>query len=285
MSIGNLLKNYRIQQGKKQKEFIGNVMSQSYYSRVEKDAHRITVDDLISLLHYNNIPLWEFFGQVSQMDNISSNQIKQFSTMMRDAYYSSDKTKLERIKELIDESNLSPKDKDEQKLLVDGWLESMKKNLETPNKELRIKLKEKIFNSPSFNKETIILYCNFMAFYDLNSNILISKNIINQYVLSDDSDIQGIVLSIIANIMAISIEKNKYSHIDFYIDSAHKIKSRPQNFFYKNGVLFFENLINYKRTKQKECLDLCNRAVNTYIDLGVPTYGAKLKEFLQQNLK
>ncbi|WP_236695141.1 XRE family transcriptional regulator [Lactobacillus pasteurii] len=38
MTIGELLKEYRITQGKKQKEFTndGIIVSQSYYSKVEK---------------------------------------------------------------------------------------------------------------------------------------------------------------------------------------------------------------------------------------------------------
>ncbi|MCF1784018.1 XRE family transcriptional regulator [Lactobacillus mulieris] len=36
MQIGSLLKEYRLSQGKRQKEFVGEVVSQSYYSKVEK---------------------------------------------------------------------------------------------------------------------------------------------------------------------------------------------------------------------------------------------------------
>lgn len=55
MTIGQLLKQYRIESLKTQKEWAGNVISQSYYSKVEKDQSRITADDLIALLHFNNV--------------------------------------------------------------------------------------------------------------------------------------------------------------------------------------------------------------------------------------
>ena len=47
MTIGELLKEYRISQGKNQKKFIndGMIVSQSYYSKVEKNANKITVAD------------------------------------------------------------------------------------------------------------------------------------------------------------------------------------------------------------------------------------------------
>lgn len=51
MKISELLRHYRLQQAKTQKEWAGNVVSPSYYSKVEKDIHRITVEDLVELLH------------------------------------------------------------------------------------------------------------------------------------------------------------------------------------------------------------------------------------------
>lgn len=61
MTIGKLLKQYRIEKGLTQKQFAGNTISTSYYSKVEKNEHRITAEDLILLLRSNGISLWSFF--------------------------------------------------------------------------------------------------------------------------------------------------------------------------------------------------------------------------------
>lgn len=50
MKISELLRHYRLQQAKTQKEWAGNVVSPSYYSRAEKDIYRITAEDLVELL-------------------------------------------------------------------------------------------------------------------------------------------------------------------------------------------------------------------------------------------
>ena len=47
MKISELLRHYRLQQAKTQKEWAGNVVSPSYHSKVD----RITVEDLVELLH------------------------------------------------------------------------------------------------------------------------------------------------------------------------------------------------------------------------------------------
>ncbi|QNQ81170.1 helix-turn-helix transcriptional regulator [Lactobacillus sp. PV034] len=113
MTIGELLKEYRIAQAKKQKEFTnkGTIISQSYYSKVEKNAHRITADSLIDLLHYNNIPLWEFFSRLNQNDEIKHQEIQDFNNTLIEAYYENNKQKVIRLRPLVKESNLSEKDK------------------------------------------------------------------------------------------------------------------------------------------------------------------------------
>ena len=146
MTIGELLKEYRIGQGKTQKEFItdGMIVSQSYYSKVEKNANKITVDNLVDLLHYNNIPIWEFFSRLNSNDDLRHQQIKDFNNMMIEAYYENNIDKVRGLKPLVKESNLSNKDKEEELLLVEAWLEAMKDPSEEPDLQLRTKIKEKI---------------------------------------------------------------------------------------------------------------------------------------------
>ena len=91
MTIGQLLKQYRIESLKIQKEWAGNVISPSYYSKVEKDQHRITADDLIALLHFNNVKLWDFFSKLSQEDKIQYNEGLNIDQEINEAYYHNDK--------------------------------------------------------------------------------------------------------------------------------------------------------------------------------------------------
>ena len=52
MTIGDLLKEYRLNMGLTLSEMAAGVLSTSYYAKVEKDQHRITATDLfLSLIH------------------------------------------------------------------------------------------------------------------------------------------------------------------------------------------------------------------------------------------
>lgn len=54
-------------------------------------------------------------------------QISNLHNIMISTYYGQNQQKLNDIKLLIDKTNLSKEDKNEEKLLVDGWIESLKK--------------------------------------------------------------------------------------------------------------------------------------------------------------
>ncbi|MBP2058735.1 transcriptional regulator with XRE-family HTH domain [Lactobacillus colini] len=286
MTIGELLREYRISQGKKQKDFTNNgaIISQSYYSKVEKNSHRITAISLIELLHYNNIPLWNFFSRLNQSDDVQHQQMENLHNIMISAYYSHDYKKLNNIRQLINETNLSKENKEEEQLLVDGWIESLKKNPKLFDMDLRNKIKDKIFSNPSFDKNTITLYCNFMIFYDFDSNKIIAKNIIQQYKDSKNIKIQVAILAIICNILAIAIENENYSGISFFMDAADKIPTRPELFFYKNNLFFFENLIRYKDLKEKKYLINCKKSIETLINLNMEEYGRKINNFLMNHI-
>lgn len=284
MTIGELLKEYRISQAKKQKDFTNNgiIVSQSYYSKVEKNIHRITADSLIKLLHYNNIPLWEFLSRLNHQDEIIHQEIKDFNNTLIEAYYENNKDKVKTLRPLVKESNLSDKDKEEELLLIEAWLEVMKKTTDKPNKELRHKVKEKIFDIPNLSENKVVLFCNFMPFYDLESNKIIAKKIINQYVSSNDIKMQVALLAIIVNVLATSLGKGKENEKDlaFFISNAQKIKTRPELVFYKVALLFFENIINYKVTQNKKFFAKSEEAVRILMDINMSQYAKTLQNLL-----
>lgn len=64
MTIGENLKFWRLRTGKTQKEWIGDLMSESFYSKVERDVHSIDADLLIKLLERNQLDIATFLKNV-----------------------------------------------------------------------------------------------------------------------------------------------------------------------------------------------------------------------------
>ena len=126
MTIGELLKEERMEKGLTQKQFADGIVSTSYYSKVEKDEHRITAEDLIAVLEHNNIPLWSFFKELSLKGNFQHEYKINLEAEVMDAYYHSDSKRLEEI--IQDLNNSNEPDKKDDLLIVEGWLESLKED-------------------------------------------------------------------------------------------------------------------------------------------------------------
>ena len=94
MTIGDLLKQYRINQNKTLQEFAGNIIDRSYYGKVERNVHQISAENLINLLRYNQIDATEF---IETLDQNYQSQIQIQREIMEEAYYHVDKDKLKKL--------------------------------------------------------------------------------------------------------------------------------------------------------------------------------------------
>lgn len=61
VDIGNQLKNTRVFLGLTQEEFCAGIVTESFYSRVENNKSRISMDALLKILNYHHVSLYNFF--------------------------------------------------------------------------------------------------------------------------------------------------------------------------------------------------------------------------------
>lgn len=283
MTIGELLKEYRIEQQKSQSNFAGQAVSQSFYSKVEKNLSQISAQDLFNLLQQNDISVQDFWGKLEQTNNNYHGQVMEIDNLMIKAYYQNNLAEMKKIKILVNQSQLPSKEKEEKKLLVVGFVEIMK-NSKKVDKQLRSKIKEKIFNIPNFNQNKLMLYCDFMRFYDLDDNELISKNILRQYINTADINIQELLLAIIGNLLIFSIEKNRLAETDYFLKMAGQISTRPELLFYKADLYFLANLISFKKSKDKSAIENCRMIIKLFVSVGLKEYSKELSKFLDKQL-
>ncbi|MCS8611033.1 Rgg/GadR/MutR family transcriptional regulator [Lactobacillus helveticus] len=279
MMIGSLLKEYRLKQNKSQRKFIGSIVTQSYYSKVEKNISQITADNLIGLLQYNNISVQEFFNSFSQKSDNSYRQTKELENMMIEAYYTNNIEQMHNIKKIIQESTLSEYDKNYQTLMTNGLLALMNPKLNS--EKLTSTIKNKIFDSPSYTQDKLMLYCDFMQFYSLSDNEIITRNILKQYQSTNDSNIQELILAIVCNILIFSIENDKFENVSYFLNKIQNIKTTPQLLFYKIDIEFFKNIIKIKNSNDAKKINKCKNIIKTLQDAGMKEYSNELKKFIK----
>ncbi|QYN55675.1 Rgg/GadR/MutR family transcriptional regulator [Lactobacillus panisapium] len=281
MTTGELLKDYRISQRKTQKQWAGDVISASFYAKVEKNLSRISADDLIELLHFNQIPLIDFFSKLRPKDKLIHQQELEIDRLINEAYYQNSKKELQQIRDVVAESKLP--NKSDELLLIDAYIAVISKDPTMLGKEAINKIKEKVFNISNFDEDGLILYCNFMSFYDLNSNLLLSKKIIKQCIGSSSVKIQGKILAIIINMLIFCIRNKHFEEADVFVNYADQIKTTPDVFFYKMLVPAFYNIVKYHNAHNKKYLDETEIIIKSIKLAGMPDYSKELEELLIAN--
>lgn len=94
MTIGEALLNLRKQLGLTQTEMAANVVSTSFYSKVERNIHDIGTNDLLQILNKHQINASYFFENLNDKENISEDIMNRISV----AFEQKSRDKLLKIK-------------------------------------------------------------------------------------------------------------------------------------------------------------------------------------------
>ena len=98
MTIGEALLNLRKQLGLTQTEMAANVVSTSFYSKVESNIHDIGTNDLLQILNKHQINATYFFENLNDKENISEDIMNRISV----AFEQKSRDKLLKIKQEVD---------------------------------------------------------------------------------------------------------------------------------------------------------------------------------------
>ena len=284
MTIGELLKEYRKNQHKNQKEFTAGIVSQSYYSKVEKNIHRITADDLLQLLDQNSISIKDFFEKL-KIDSYQEqlDKINQFFKELTQASYSDNAVnQFKKLRRKAENLDINSDLKDEALLITDGFIESYKDDPKTFDKELRKRLKEKIFLLPEYDIYKLTLYSNFSDLYDFESNKQIVNQIIKVITKKPVERQDEILFVIILNVVKQGIEENKYNEIYEFVDVATKIQVTPDLFLYRELLTFYEEIVGYYDDKREEHLRRCRLIIESFKLSGMEAFAKEVEQFLDE---
>ena len=283
MTIGNLLKEYRIKAGKTQRSWIGKIISPSFYSKVEKGLSRISAEDLIELLRRNHVNLASFFDEIDYQAKSNDALEKEIITQITDAYYDCDLKRLKEIKQTIINSALA--NKDELLLRVDSVLAIIEHTVEKLSAKEKNELKSKFFNAENFDRDTITIFLNFMYFYDFDSDLVITKKIFRQFKNSNAEDTQFIVLGILINMIEMCISENKYTDAWELIEMSKQVPTKPITCFSKMLLLILENLLKYHDEPKQVYIDNCQKEVEQLSLIGMTELSKSCQKMIDENIK
>lgn len=282
MNIGEALKKIRIQRDLSQKEMCHNLITTSYYSKVERGVHKISADNLFIILQKNNISTNEFLELVN-LDDIYNDSINTaIANEIEQAYYQFDTNRLEQLKKNL--NTVFNKDDYNYKFynsLITLTLVNIKQDLTLLSVEEKDFFKQKIFSMNNWDSFRLSLYNNMIDFYDLDSNISIINSIVSKPTIIEREPL--LVETIIINFIGFCIENNNDNCAKSFFVIVDSISTKPDNFFNKNMFTFFKNLIYYRESQNDLFLDPIFEAIKIFNFLAMPEYGTNLKLFYEKN--
>ncbi|WP_348535264.1 hypothetical protein [Lactobacillus sp. ESL0731] len=190
--------------------------------------------------------------------------------------------KLEKIKLDIKKSNITNKDR--QIAITEASIALLDNDLSSLNGHTKQFIKNLLLDLSVLDKKYIKLYRNFMLLYDIDQNIIIAHKLIKQFKNNKDIEIKKSLLVVIANILFLCIQNNKYNETDFFVKSAEIIPTSPEVFFYKNCISLLKNMIAYHYQPQNCFLENCHWLIKIIEINGMPEYSNELSKFFNQNI-
>lgn len=289
MTIGELLKKERLTKEKTQKEWVGNIVSTSYYAKVEKNVHRISAEDLLALLDYNNISTEEFFQELKDSQNPLKSQKNIWANTVISATYNNDLLAIKRVMYEIKKSDLPQDNKEKLLLESQGMIESVKMdtipNYQTDQKFIQ-KIKKEIFSIPETNKYKLSLYANFIHLYDYETSTAIIRQILKKFDVKTSSTKEQVAIgTILVNYLSNSIETSHYDKLGYYFDFAQKLPITTDIYLIKCSIASLKNLWKYHFDHNPKYIENCRTIVKTYNLSGLKEVGKSVQELIDMEIK
>lgn len=202
MTIGQALKRERTRLNLTQKEMAGNILSRSYYGKVETDKSEITVDKLIKLLKFHQINVSNFFESLNDTKATSKDIEENLSNQLGDVFYTHDIDAARKLKEKIDQTEVS----DELKIRAVLVIATMTNDFSNIDDATKLKIRQLLFvDNWTNNPWNLRLFGNSMQLFSPRyldiymSQILRRYQNISEFPLKTQERICGICINYLYN--------------------------------------------------------------------------------------
>lgn len=254
--IGEILKKMRISKGLTQSQFAHNIVSESFYSKVERGKNEITVTELLKLLQVNNINRADFWAKV---DDTGDSLQKDLKIQLLNAYSSKDKEQISQLNKQIQKSNYNT-DIKISSLLIDAVVNDKVKDL---SQRERNQIKRRFLEVDYWTKNitTLQLFCNSMVIFNLDELELFMKELEHTYgedLNKYPFNIQRIIASICINYFHNCYIYSRYGKASVGFRIISRLAKVPDLGIYMIVTNFYKSYFNDNKGKCKRILNFLN---------------------------
>ena len=246
--IGSKLKKLRHDLGLTQKEMAADVISVSFYSKVERGFHDIGAEELIQILEKHGVSFQEFFSE-TENGNSNDNKINYLRNQLVKAANEDNDVEIVNITDQL--MQIEPQTSLTESLILQAKVisnthndDSLKKLTRAEKKEIKQILFQKDIDDNGYLR--IVLLSNIMELYTIDEATFLVKSIIRRY--QNVSNIEKKVLValsvLVINYIDLCIQDNKSS---LCIEPLNFLKQLPNTIelaFTKVLGKYYEDVIN-----------------------------------------
>lgn len=268
--IGSKLKKLRHDLGLTQKEMAADVISVSFYSKVERGFHDIGAEELIQILEKHGISFQEFFSGMNDKED-NKNKVNQLTNKL--IKFANEDNDVEIAKVISELRNVEPKSAFLESMILQAEVISNthdEKSLKKLTNEEKKRLKKMIFQKDTDENQylRIVMITNVLQIYDFEEATFLVKNIIRRY--QDVNNIQENILVALSALMVNYIDWGiKKGRVDQCYQPIQYLNSLPSNIelaFSKILGKYYEDLINHNKTEAIEIQNiLIKSGFKTYV--------------------
>ncbi len=247
MQIGKELKKLRLELGLSQTEMVGDILTKSYYSKIERGLHEINAKDLIEILERNRVNISDFFQSIE-----SKGKSKKYLEQLRNAYYEQSLSKIVEIRKICAE-DYQYRNVYAHAILLEKFFK--KKKLSYKEETL---IKKLILNIDEWGEDNLRLFAMAISLFD-ESEIEYELNmILRKYKEIDKAsrkiqEILGGIMVNYLNIMFLKHDRN-FEMISKLRNFLYKLPVEPRTIFFKVMADYYGYLFNEEKLEAKKIL-------------------------------
>ena len=246
--IGSKLKKLRHDLGLTQKEMAADVISVSFYSKVERGFHDIGAEELIQILEKHGVSFQEFFSE-TENGNSNDNKINYLRNQLVKAANEDNDVEIVNITDQL--MQIEPQTSLTESLILQAKVisnthndDSLKKLTRAEKKEIKQILFQKDIDDNGYLR--IVLLSNIMELYTIDEATFLVKSIIRRY--QNVSNIEKKVLValsvLVIKYIDLCIQDNKSSLWREPLNLLQQLPNTIELAFTKMLGKYYEDVIN-----------------------------------------
>ena len=244
-TIGIQLRKFRMLLGLSQTEMAAGIVTESFYSKVERDKSAITIDKLVAILNAHDISLYDFFNVFDQ-ENLPKLILHK---KMYEAFDNRDLEKLKQLQKSVKEKSVRLK------------LELMIADIEGKVAQLTLTTKEELEEiAPQLDFESLDDFWNlevFMPLFSFEEATKVINGIEDEFKQLDFGDNQ-VTLSLMNLFIAYLHRCYKEDHAEEAKEVINLAQQVPRNFIIFHQIIIrdYQALFNKDGELAKQIIDL-----------------------------